>query len=67
MTKDMYSIDESILFQKIILNESLNTEQSMESKYDKASITINFIYNIDGSNKLEPQFIRKIVLPYCFS
>lgn len=49
----MCNIDEYVLYWKMILNITLDTEQSTRGKHSKAWITINLAYNVDKSHKLK--------------
>lgn len=52
--EDVYNMDEFVLFLKITLDGTLETEQKAGSKHDKVYITINFACNITGYYKFEP-------------
>lgn len=54
INENVYNMDESALFWKMILDGTLEIEQSAESKYNKAHITINLTCNVTRSYKLEP-------------
>ena len=64
--EDIYNINKSTLFWKMIPDRTLETEQSIGSKYEKTRITINLACNVTGSHKLEPQFIGKAAKLRCF-
>ncbi|KIK95562.1 hypothetical protein PAXRUDRAFT_140374, partial [Paxillus rubicundulus Ve08.2h10] len=44
----------------------LASKQMSSKKKDKFRISIGFVCNADGSEKLEPFFIRKFKKPQCF-
>ena len=46
----------------MILNITLNTEESIKKKHSKTWITINLVYNIDKSYKLKFWYIRKVFM-----
>lgn len=54
-------MDESELFQKMISDITLATQQGAEKKHDKACTTIKFAYNVTGSHKLDFWIIGKAV------
>lgn len=64
--KNIYNIDESALFWKIIPDITFSTRQTIRKKYDKAQITINLICNIVRIYKPELQFIEKTIVLYYF-
>lgn len=63
----MYNINRFTLFWKIILDQTLGTEQNVRKKHKKAWIIINLACNIIKSNQFEPWFIEKAAIFFCFS
>lgn len=51
--EDIYYMNKSILFWKMISDRTLGTKQSIKEKHNKVLITINLAYNADKSHKLE--------------
>ena len=64
--EDVYNMDESALFWKMIPDVTLAAQQGAGRKHDKARITINLACNVTGSHKLDPWFIGKAAKPRCF-
>lgn len=47
-------MNEFVLFLKMTLNKSLNTEQSNKIKHKKFLINMNLMCNVSRSHKLKP-------------
>ena len=57
--ENVLNINETSLYQKILLNYILVTEASNRGKRSKERITLTLIVNAISTNKQEPQLIRK--------
>ena len=64
--RDIYNMDESALFWKMMPDATLADQQLPGGKIEKARVTINLCCNADGSKKLPPWFIGKAKTPRCF-
>lgn len=65
--EDIYYMNKSVLFWKMISDRILVTKQSIREKHNKVWIIINLAYNADKSHKLELWFIKTAIIPYYFS
>ena len=63
---DMYNMDESALFWKMLPDATLTDRQLSGGKLEKQRITVNFCCNATGTHKLPPWFIGKAEKPRCF-
>jgi hypothetical protein len=64
--QDIFNMDETGLFWKLTPNRTLATKARSGGKKSKDRVTLAFIVNGDGSEKLEPWIIGKSQNPRCF-
>ncbi|XP_062572433.1 tigger transposable element-derived protein 6-like [Saccostrea cucullata] len=65
--KDIYNIDETGLFYRLLPDRSLCTNEHVKgTKKAKDRITITLMCNADGTDKLKPLVIGKSLQPRCF-
>ena len=57
--RDIYNIDETALYQKMISDVTLATKSQTNSKKEKTQISIIIYYNAEESYKLSLWLIRK--------
>ncbi|KIO01470.1 hypothetical protein M404DRAFT_150218, partial [Pisolithus tinctorius Marx 270] len=64
--KDRFNFDETGFFPYAPPDRGLATKQMSGKKKEKFRITVGLGCNADGSEKLEPFFIRRFGKPRCF-
>jgi DDE superfamily endonuclease len=64
--EDIYNIDETGLFWKLLLDRTLASEQLPGGKLRKERISVVFCCNASRTHKLDPWFIHKRYRPRCF-
>ena len=65
--KDIFNFNESSLFYRATLDYSLSTKDQEGIKLKKERVTVAFIYNTNGSRKLDPLIINNYETPRCFT
>ncbi len=65
--EDIYNMDETGLFWKLLPDRTLASEQLPGGKLHKERISVAFCCNASGTHKLDPWFIHKRLKPRCFS
>ena len=64
--KDIFNMDETALNYKASPDSSLSSQSISGGKIKKDRITVNFCYNADGSQKMDPWFIGTAKNPRSF-
>ncbi|KAH9148832.1 hypothetical protein AeRB84_007941 [Aphanomyces euteiches] len=63
--RDTFNFDETALFYRALPKKSISAIANSGFKNDKSRITLGLGANADGSEKLEPIFIGKSLIPHC--
>jgi DDE superfamily endonuclease len=66
-TPDIFNMDETALNYKASLNSSFSSKAIPGGKLKKKRIIINFCYNADGIQKMDPWFIGTAQNPRSFN
>jgi hypothetical protein len=61
--KDVFNMDETALFYRLLPNQTLGTEGERGTKKDKTRVTLLLCCNADGSEKLRPLIIGRYQNP----
>jgi len=64
--KDIFKVDETGLFYRMDPNKSLTSSDTKGKKKKKDRITVALCCNADGSEKIKPFVIGKLLNPRCF-
>jgi hypothetical protein len=64
--EDIYNMDETGLFWKLLPDRTLASEELFGGKIAKARLSALFCCNASGTHKLDPWFIHKFLAPRCF-